>query len=77
VTQPCDKEERIQKLESSSNTLLERVDNLIKRIDRNTRVNTTLTITIISGLVVTVVGGLLVALIIGLVTFFIVRGGAL
>lgn len=75
MAQPCDKEDRIVKLESSSSTLLERVDNLIKRIDRNTNALTTLTITIIAGLIVTIIGGLILALIIGVVTFFITTGG--
>lgn len=74
MSQPCQNEDRIIKLEINSNTLIERVDNLIQRIDRNTKVSTTLIITIISGIVVVVVGGALLALLTGLVSYFVIKG---
>ena len=69
----CDKEKRILALENSDATLKERLNNLIDRIEKNTKVMNTLLITVVSGLIVTIVGGFVLFLLTMAVTYLMSR----
>lgn len=69
----CDKEARILALENSDATLKERLANLIDRIEKNTKVMTTLLITTVSGLIVTIIGGFILFLLTVVATYLMSR----
>lgn len=58
----CIQLERLRKLENNSTLLNERLDNLIKKMDRWANVTIGLILTVVSGIMVTVLGGLILAI---------------
>jgi len=57
-------EERLNRLENIITALTERLDNLIKKLDKWSNVTIGLICTIIAGVVVTVIGGVCLAIVI-------------
>lgn len=59
---PCTQEDRINKIENNNSVLTERIDNLIKKMDRWANVTIGLIVTIVAGMISTVLGGIVLAL---------------